>query len=269
MRFISAAAIAMARPSALEERLRAILDTHRNRGALQSKTLAGTLFLLALLLVPVACLQAQQLAPAAAPAVSTGTTADARAESGDGADTYLLDAVVYEIRVPPEKITHWDPEVLKQQSKDPDAFEKALAAFGKSLPRHRIHQPIQLAQETYIQIGGSVPYITNTQVSNTGQEINSVAYTNIGAILDMIATGGPQGQIEVEIAPQVSTLTEGGLQISEKIRAPKFQVFQQQFHANVRAGEPFLITATNGGAPDADGNAVMFVWRITLDSPKP
>src|SRR6185369_11018589 len=80
MRFISAAAIAMARPSALEERLRAILDTHRSRGSLRSKTLAGTLFLLALLMVPVACLQAQQPAPVAVPVESAGKTAGATAE---------------------------------------------------------------------------------------------------------------------------------------------------------------------------------------------
>jgi hypothetical protein len=62
---VSAAALAMARASTLEARLRAILDLKRNRRAMTMRVAAATALLLAAALVPVAALRAQQQAPPA------------------------------------------------------------------------------------------------------------------------------------------------------------------------------------------------------------
>jgi hypothetical protein len=78
----------------------------------------------------------------------------------------------------------------------------------------------------------------------------------------------PSGQMAVEIAPQVSTATGGGVQISDNVHAPVFQISQLQFRANVQPGRPFVATNTNGGTLDSDGNAVMYVWRVTLGIPE-
>lgn len=61
-------AIAMARPSALEGRLLAILDPTRRRGAVTAATLAVGLLVAACVLVPVAMLKAQEPAQAETPA---------------------------------------------------------------------------------------------------------------------------------------------------------------------------------------------------------
>jgi general secretion pathway protein D len=87
-----------------------------------------------------------------------------------------------------------------------------------------------------------VPYITNSQISNTGQTINSVAYTNVGVILDVIPHINPDGQVTLDIAPQVSALDpSSGVPISSNVIAPVFTVRQAQSRVTIRNGETIVI----------------------------
>jgi hypothetical protein len=58
---LAAAAVAMARPSTLEERVRSILDARLSRGGLTARVTLATVLVLVLALVPAAVLRAQQV----------------------------------------------------------------------------------------------------------------------------------------------------------------------------------------------------------------
>ncbi len=80
LRFVGAAALAMARTSTLEGRLREILDSGRNRRGLTHAGVVATALVFAAVLVPVAMVQAQTAASPAAVPGGTGVALNAPAK---------------------------------------------------------------------------------------------------------------------------------------------------------------------------------------------
>ena len=104
-----------------------------------------------------------------------------------------------------------------------NATLQALAHQSKLDILSRPYILVQDNQEAYMQIGQNVPYITNSQVTNTGQTINSVGYTSVGIILDVIPHINPEGLVTLDVSPQVSSLdTSTGVPIASNVIAPVF-----------------------------------------------
>ncbi len=309
LRFVGAA-VAMARPSTLEERLRAILDPHRNRRALTTWGVLATILLLLAALVPVAALQAQETparvpAPAAAVPPPPGYPADGtvplppgyttsaggsayrpaatapttRSGSSGGTTrgpltpptpgngpTCALDATVYEVRLPVDQIGQLDIEALTRAADTPAAFEKALAALGAAKPLYRANQSVRLAGDT-LTIGTSVPYITNSQLSFTGQPLNSVSYTQTGTSFAVAGKAGAGGSIELDMTVQVSAMSDG-VAISDTVKAPIFRNTTMARKGPVAARQPFVVLSVDAASVDADGKALAYIVRMTLGVPQ-
>ncbi len=77
-------------------------------------------------------------------------------------------------------------------------------------------------QEAIITVGQEVPFIRNTQISNTGQQINTVEYEDIGIILRVTPFITSDGLVEMIVAPEISTITDQTIPISDTINAPVF-----------------------------------------------
>ena len=77
-------------------------------------------------------------------------------------------------------------------------------------------------QEAIITVGQEVPFIRNTQISNTGQQINTVEYEDIGIILRVTPFITSDGLVEMIVAPEISTITDETIQISAGVEAPVF-----------------------------------------------
>jgi len=100
VRFIGAA-VAMARPSTLEERLRAILDSRRNRRTMTMKSILGTTLLLVTVVVPMACLQAQETPTTGAPTNIERAAVRASAVTGETADVPATRSSTTTVERPP------------------------------------------------------------------------------------------------------------------------------------------------------------------------
>ena len=77
-------------------------------------------------------------------------------------------------------------------------------------------------QEAIITVGQEVPFIRNTQISNTGQQINTVEYEDVGIILRVTPFITSAGLVEMIIAPEISTITDQTIPISDSVNAPVF-----------------------------------------------
>ena len=77
-------------------------------------------------------------------------------------------------------------------------------------------------QEAIITVGQEVPFIRNTQISNTGQQINTVEYEDIGIILRVTPFITSDGLVEMIVAPEISTITDQTIPITDTIDAPVF-----------------------------------------------
>lgn len=229
---LAGAAVAMARPSTLEERMRAILDGRLNRRAMTARGSLAAILLLSTALVPVAVLKAEQ-APADEPPVNNapaskpreGAAASSAAapatrptsalpgrgrtvEPGNrpsprfglgvpvpsvgSGPTCTVDATLYDVRMPLDQIGRLDVGALAKSAESADAFEKALAALGTAKPMYRADQSVRLSGDM-INILAQTPIVTNTRVTEKGQTINSVQYRSSGAMFHVAGKAGAPG----------------------------------------------------------------------------
>jgi general secretion pathway protein D len=124
-----------------------------------------------------------------------------------------------------------------------------LQALAKQSKLDVISRPYILIQdnvEAYMIIGQQVPYVTNSQITTDGNTINSVAYTQVGTILDVMPHINPDGLVTLDIAPQVSQLDSGsGVPISvgtnSSVSAPTFTIRQALSRVAIKNGETIVI----------------------------
>ncbi len=77
-------------------------------------------------------------------------------------------------------------------------------------------------QEAIITVGQEVPFVRNTQISSTGQQINTVEYEDVGIILRVTPFITADGLVEMIVAPEISTITDQTIPITDNINAPVF-----------------------------------------------
>ncbi len=100
---------------------------------------------------------------------------------------------------------------------------RALAEVGKLEVLSRPSIMAKNNEAAIITVGNEVPRITNSRITEDGQTINTVEYTDIGIILDVTPRISPDGQqVEMTLAPEISTMTGKTVKISDTIDAPVY-----------------------------------------------
>lgn len=115
-------------------------------------------------------------------------------------------------------------------------FDVTMRALAEEGSLEVLARPSILArnnQEAVITIGSEVPFVTNTQVTNQGQTINTIEYSDIGIILRVTPFITPDGLVEMIVAPEISQITQETVQISDTSVAPVF---------SKRAAETVIVT---------------------------
>lgn len=322
IRFVGAA-VAMARPSTLEERLVMILDSKRNRGQLTTRQGAIVAMLLLAALIPVAVLKAQNPAteqpatsPPATPSAAqqqepspAGLSAEDRirilreqsgraapaplptsaptnfpSAGGRGAGgrgmfnpttplvlgegpTCTFDVTIYDVRISPEQIGRLDLSSLNRASATPADFEKTLAELGATKPLYRADQSVRLSGDR-ISIGTQTPYITASTTNRSGAVMNSVNYASVGAVLSLVGKSTSDGNLELDLNIQVSSLSESGTLISPEVPAKVFRSSVLLHKGVVTPRQPFVVLNVDAAQPGTDGKAVAHVARVIVGTPQ-
>ncbi len=278
-------ALAMARPSTLELRLRTLLEPGRHRAPLGRRSAWATLLLLLAALAPVAVLHAQDAKPAPKRAdrvVSTrpttqpggtalrghaggfGVTGDEPPVMGVG-PTCAFGATIYELRIPPDKIGLLDATALDAAAATPAGFEKALADLGTSRPLYHTDQTVRLASDT-IMIGTQVPIVTNSQVTARGQVINTVRYQSIGAGFSIAGRMAGPDKIECDLKIELSALSDK--QPKDVIGKTLFRSATLSHNGVAHPNKPFVVLSADAANTDDDGKALVYVAKVTFGTPE-
>jgi general secretion pathway protein D len=109
---------------------------------------------------------------------------------------------------------------LRLASDDWNATLRALATKGKLEVLSRPSIMARNNQEAVIVVGSEVPFITNSRITDNGQTINTIQYDNVGIILRVTPFITSEGTIEMIVAPEISTLTDQTVPISNNASAP-------------------------------------------------
>ena len=117
----------------------------------------------------------------------------------------------------------------------------ALAMQGKL---DVLSRPYILASDNQlaeIMVGQDVPLVTNTFLTELGQTISNFEYQPIGIILDVTPHINPDGQVILDVAPEISQLTGQQIPISSNVSAPVIASRSAQSRVGVKDGQTIVI----------------------------
>jgi general secretion pathway protein D len=117
----------------------------------------------------------------------------------------------------------------------------ALATAGKVDVLSRPYILTSDNQPAEIVIGSEVPIITNSQLTDTGQQINTVQYRDIGIILDVTPHINPDGLVICDVSPEVSATTDQSTPIASNVSAPVFSVRSANTRVGIKDGTTIVI----------------------------
>jgi len=117
----------------------------------------------------------------------------------------------------------------------------ALAGIGKLDVLSRPYILASDNQEADIMVGQEVPFITRSQLTDTGQTINTIEYDDIGIILSVTPHINPDGLVIMDVYPEISALTGQTVPISPGVNAPVFARRAAQSRVAIRNGQTIVI----------------------------
>lgn len=123
-------------------------------------------------------------------------------------------------------------------------LEITLGALAEVSKLEVLSRPSVMAlhnQEATITVGQEVPFIRNSRITEDGQIINTVEYEDIGIILTVTPRIGSNGMVELQVAPEISTLTGDTVKISEGVDAHVFAKRSAETSVVVPSGKTIVI----------------------------
>jgi general secretion pathway protein D len=103
---------------------------------------------------------------------------------------------------------------------DYSATLRALASHGNVNVLSRPSIMARNNQEAVIVVGEEVPFVTNSQITNTGQTINTIQYNDVGIILRVTPFINQDKSVEMIVAPEISSLSDKTVDISPTVKSP-------------------------------------------------
>lgn len=117
----------------------------------------------------------------------------------------------------------------------------ALAVAGKL---DVLSRPYILASDNQlasITVGQEVPFVTDTRLTDTGQQINTVQYQDVGIILNVTPHINPDGLVILDVTPEISQLTNSTVTISANVTAPIIDKRSADSRVGIRDGQTVVI----------------------------
>jgi type II secretion system protein D len=96
-------------------------------------------------------------------------------------------------------------------------------------------------QKAEISVGENVPFIRNIRVSDTGSTFSNVEYEKIGIILRVTPQINPEGFVNMQIHPEISSRTDSNIQIGEGVTAPVFRQRSADTTISIKDGQTIVI----------------------------
>ena len=118
---------------------------------------------------------------------------------------------------------------------------RALATAGKLDVLSRPYILTSDNQLASIIVGQEVPIITDSRVTDTGQQINTIQYQDIGIILNVTPHINPEGLVIMDVAPQISSITDQTVPISSTVSAPVFDLRSASSRVGIKDGETIVV----------------------------
>ncbi|CAN5233051.1 hypothetical protein BH09SUM1_BH09SUM1_14920 [soil metagenome] len=124
---------------------------------------------------------------------------------------------------------------------DITAIMRALATTGKLEVLSRPSILARNNEEATITIGQEIPFVRNSRVTDNGEVINTVEYDDIGIILTVTPHITQNNMVEMEVSPEISTLTGDTVPISNTAFAAVIAKRSAQTRVAIQDGKTAVI----------------------------
>ncbi len=101
-------------------------------------------------------------------------------------------------------------------------YQATLRAIAQKGHVNLLSRPSIMArnnQEAVIVVGQEVPFVTSSQITNTGQTINTIQYNDVGTILRITPFITSNKSVEMIVAPEISSVSPSTVQVTNGVTA--------------------------------------------------
>ena len=172
-----------------------------------------------------------------------------------------LRATIYELRLPPDRLAGLDARKL--ESAGPGELQKSLETLGTVKVLYRVDQSVKLSGDR-VTISSSVPFVTNTRLTEGGREIRTVQYRSVGAVFNFRGQPQSDGRLRVGLGIELSTMGESGVSIATSMPAMLIRSATLAYSGSVPPDRPFVLVSADADARDANGQAVAHIAQVVV-----
>ena len=144
---------------------------------------------------------------------------------------------------------------------------RALAQAGKL---DVLSRPYILASDNQlasITVGSEVPFVTNTRIDSLGGQTNTIQYQDIGIILNVTPHINPDGLVILDVAPEISSLTQSSVTISNGVTAPIYAKRSANSRVGIMNGQTIVIGGLMEDRKDSKVQKIPILGDIPLLGP--
>jgi general secretion pathway protein D len=123
-------------------------------------------------------------------------------------------------------------------------FNVKLRALENEGKLNVLSKPYILAsnnQQASITVGNSVPFITDSRTTETGQTINTITYKDLGILLTVTSAINNEGLVTMDVTQTISALGTTTVKISDTLSAPVYTKRSSTNRVIARNGQTVVI----------------------------
>ncbi|HTL29608.1 MAG TPA: type II secretion system secretin GspD [Tepidisphaeraceae bacterium] len=146
-------------------------------------------------------------------------------------------------------------------------FTATLRALETQGKLDVLSRPYILASDNQlatITVGQEVPRVSRSQITDNGQTLNTIEYDDIGILLDVVPHINPDGLVILDVAPEISAITDSSIQVSEGVNSPVFNKRSAQSRVGVANGQTVVIGGLMEDRKTQNVNKVPLLGDIPL-----
>ncbi len=208
--------------------------------------------------------------PGAPSGVSDSASTDHSTGGGEPVWPAHLQATVYEIEGPVDRLGTLDARKLAKEGDGEGALLTTFSSVGAARVLYRIDQPVNLYSER-ITVGGSEPMVTGTRMDARGNAINNVTYQNVGVILGITAkspsAGSRRREPDVTLDVRLAVLGKGGPEIAPGRKAAVPRTLALEHTAPLRFNRSVVMLSSAPASEGPQGSAVAYVMQYRFSHP--
>ena len=175
---------------------------------------------------------------------------------------------VYQLKLTVDVAEKMDIAAISARVSDNTEFRKKLAKLGKVGFAYSVDQQVNLSEPAQMEFHQKVPMVSASQMTQSGNTINTVRYQQVGAMFEVQGTRekvDDENAVNLKITAEVSTVADSTVETVPGVRSPVIVSNQLRYSVLAEFGKPFAAMVVSSIAPAGEpGEVIAHVFRFRI-----